>query len=77
MSSLDLVLKFPNLKSQKFKFVRLESLKMCKLDMGPMLKKTGIEGCVFVHASGFIGGNKTKEGAFQMAINTIKAANLL
>ncbi|KAJ6259942.1 hypothetical protein Dda_5586 [Drechslerella dactyloides] len=28
---------------------------------------TGIEGCVFVHASGFIGGNKTYEGALEMA----------
>ncbi|KAJ7487630.1 GAMM1 protein [Mycena galericulata] len=28
---------------------------------------SGIEGCVFVHASGFIGGNKTKEGALQLA----------
>ncbi|KAK7064207.1 hypothetical protein R3P38DRAFT_3301776 [Favolaschia claudopus] len=27
----------------------------------------GIEGCVFIHASGFIGGNKTKEGALQLA----------
>ncbi|KAF7347808.1 hypothetical protein MVEN_01538300 [Mycena venus] len=27
----------------------------------------GIEGCVFVHASGFIGGNKTKEGALRLA----------
>jgi len=30
-------------------------------------KVTGIEGCVFVHAAGFIGGNKTFEGAFAMA----------
>lgn len=30
-------------------------------------EKTGIEGCVFVHASGFIGGNKTREGAMEMA----------
>lgn len=30
-------------------------------------KVTGIEGGVFVHASGFIGGNKTKEGALKMA----------
>jgi uncharacterized UPF0160 family protein len=30
-------------------------------------KKAGIEGCVFVHAAGFIGGNKTYEGALQMA----------
>ncbi|KFY63868.1 hypothetical protein V496_03654 [Pseudogymnoascus sp. VKM F-4515 (FW-2607)] len=28
---------------------------------------TGIEGGVFVHAAGFIGGNKTKEGALAMA----------
>ncbi|RXW22958.1 hypothetical protein EST38_g2897 [Candolleomyces aberdarensis] len=28
---------------------------------------TGIDGGVFVHASGFIGGNKTKDGALQMA----------
>lgn len=27
----------------------------------------GVEGCVFVHASGFIGGNKTKEGALGLA----------
>ncbi|KAI8925599.1 metal-dependent protein hydrolase [Entophlyctis helioformis] len=28
---------------------------------------SGIDGCVFVHASGFIGGNKTKDGALKMA----------
>ncbi|KAI8802431.1 metal-dependent protein hydrolase [Cladochytrium replicatum] len=28
---------------------------------------SGIPGCVFVHASGFIGGNKTLEGALTMA----------
>lgn len=27
----------------------------------------GIPDCVFVHASGFIGGNATKEGALEMA----------
>lgn len=27
----------------------------------------GIDGCVFVHAGGFIGGNKTREGALAMA----------
>lgn len=27
----------------------------------------GIPGCIFVHASGFIGGNKTYEGALEMA----------
>ncbi|PWN94202.1 metal-dependent protein hydrolase [Acaromyces ingoldii] len=29
--------------------------------------KTGIPGCIFVHQSGFIGGNATKEGALKMA----------
>lgn len=29
---------------------------------------SGIEGCIFVHASGFIGGNKTYQGALQMAV---------
>ncbi|KAM6294442.1 LOW QUALITY PROTEIN: MYG1 exonuclease [Aegotheles albertisi] len=28
---------------------------------------TGIPGCVFVHASGFIGGHRTREGALEMA----------
>ena len=28
---------------------------------------SGIPDCVFVHISGFIGGNKTYEGALQMA----------
>ncbi|KAK9451819.1 metal-dependent protein hydrolase [Limtongia smithiae] len=28
---------------------------------------TGIDGGIFVHASGFIGGNKTREGALEMA----------
>lgn len=30
-------------------------------------QEAGIAGCVFVHASGFIGGNKTLEGALAMA----------
>jgi hypothetical protein len=30
-------------------------------------KVAGVPGCVFVHASGFIGGNDTYEGALQMA----------
>lgn len=29
---------------------------------------TGIESCIFCHASGFIGGNQTKDGAFKMAV---------
>ena len=37
---------------------------------------SGIEGCIFVHASGFIGGNKTKEGALEMARRTMQASAL-
>lgn len=32
-----------------------------------------IDGCVFCHATGFIGGNKTREGAIEMALRSIKA----
>ncbi|CAM9829846.1 unnamed protein product [Chrysoparadoxa australica] len=30
-------------------------------------KASGIPGCIFVHVNGFIGGNKTREGALEMA----------
>ncbi|KAF8481208.1 GAMM1 protein [Russula ochroleuca] len=33
---------------------------------------SGIEGCIFVHASGFTGGNKTKDGALEMAKRALK-----
>lgn len=33
----------------------------------------GIPGCIFAHASGFIGGNKTKEGALEMARRGLEA----
>ena len=33
---------------------------------------TGISGCVFVHAAGFIGGNKTFEGAKAMALKALE-----
>jgi len=32
-----------------------------------LIKVAGIDGCVFVHSSGFIGGNKTFDGALAMA----------
>ncbi|XP_053508706.1 UPF0160 protein MYG1, mitochondrial [Ictalurus furcatus] len=35
---------------------------------------SGIPDCVFVHASGFIGGNKTKEGVLEMARRTLQAS---
>jgi len=34
--------------------------------------KSGIKDCIFAHASGFIGGNKTKEGALEMAVKSLK-----
>ncbi|KAJ6410957.1 hypothetical protein OIU84_007666 [Salix udensis] len=34
---------------------------------------TGIPGCVFVHMSGFIGGNQSYEGALEMARTSLKA----
>lgn len=33
---------------------------------------SGIPDCIFVHANGFIGGNKTREGALSMAIKTLQ-----
>ncbi|KAG7244802.1 hypothetical protein INR49_029821 [Caranx melampygus] len=35
---------------------------------------SGIKDCIFVHAGGFIGGNKTREGALEMARRTLQAA---
>ncbi|KAK7915564.1 hypothetical protein WMY93_011325 [Mugilogobius chulae] len=35
---------------------------------------SGIKECIFVHASGFIGGNKTQKGALEMARRTLQAA---
>jgi uncharacterized UPF0160 family protein len=32
---------------------------------------SGIPGCIFVHTSGFIGGNASREGALQMAIQSL------
>ncbi|CAL8340107.1 unnamed protein product [Merluccius merluccius] len=39
-------------------------------------KLSGINGCIFVHAGGFIGGNKTQEGALEMARRTLQASAL-
>lgn len=35
-------------------------------------KIAGVEGCVFVHAAGFIGGNKTFEGAKAMVLKALE-----
>eukprot|EP00698_Gefionella_okellyi_P021605 TRINITY_DN703_c0_g1_i1.p1 TRINITY_DN703_c0_g1~~TRINITY_DN703_c0_g1_i1.p1 ORF type:complete len:281 (-),score=49.70 TRINITY_DN703_c0_g1_i1:24-866(-) len=36
-------------------------------------KVVGVDGCIFVHATGFIGGHRTQMGALQMAINALTA----
>lgn len=38
----------------------------CGLRDDELSTKCGIEGCIFVHANGFIGGNKTFDGALKM-----------
>jgi len=35
-------------------------------------KESGIPGCIFIHSSGFIGGNATKEGALTMATRSVE-----
>jgi uncharacterized UPF0160 family protein len=36
-------------------------------------KLTGVEGCIFIHASGFIGGAKSKASALQLAKLALQA----
>ncbi|KAJ6634812.1 MYG1 protein [Pseudolycoriella hygida] len=38
-----------------------------------LAKISGIKGAIFVHATGFIGGCKTREGALEMAIKSLNA----
>lgn len=35
-----------------------------------------INGCIFVHHTGFIGGNKTRDGALKMALTSIELSNI-
>ncbi|XP_048731571.2 MYG1 exonuclease-like [Ostrea edulis] len=37
-----------------------------------LTEKSGIAGCIFIHAGGFIGGNHTYEGALEMAKQSLK-----
>lgn len=37
-------------------------------------KLSGISGCIFVHANGFIGGNQTYEGVLKMATESLRLA---
>jgi len=43
----------------------------CGLRDDELSKASGIEGCIFVHANGFIGGNSTETGAREMAIKAL------
>ncbi|OWM75525.1 hypothetical protein CDL15_Pgr021689 [Punica granatum] len=60
---------FSNFESRKPLPVSWRGLEGDKLS-----KVAGIPGCVFVHMSGFIGGNKTCEGALAMARASLCAA---
>lgn len=44
----------------------------CGIRDSELDRVVGIDGCIFVHASGFIGGNKTRQGALDMALLAIK-----
>ena len=44
----------------------------CGIRGEELSKLCGVEGCVFVHAGGFIGGNATYEGALAMAIKAME-----
>ena len=37
-----------------------------------LIEKSKIPGCIFVHSSGFIGGNETYDGALEMARRSLQ-----
>jgi len=39
----------------------------CGLRDQVLSDKSGVAGCIFIHASGFIGGHQTQEGALKLA----------
>ena len=43
------------------------------LENDQLSEVAGIPGCIFVHMSGFIGGNRTYDGALAMARASLKA----
>ena len=47
----------------------------CGLRDEELSRVSGIEGCVFVHANGFIGGNLSYQGALAMAVKTIETCS--
>ncbi len=40
-----------------------------------LIAKSGIPGSTFVHANGFVGENKTKQGALRMAVNALEGSS--
>lgn len=44
----------------------------CGLRDDALSKEADIEGCIFVHSSGFIGGNTTREGTLKMASKSLE-----
>ena len=59
-------------KDQKFESRMKLHPEWCALRDEELIAKSGIDGATFVHAAGFIGGNKTREGALAMAAKTIE-----
>lgn len=49
--------------------------KWCGVRDDVLSELTGIPGCVFVHANGFIGGNETYEGVLKMATESLRLAS--
>lgn len=45
----------------------------CGIRDEELSKVSGIQNCIFCHTTGFIGGNKTKEGCLQMAYKSLEA----
>lgn len=46
----------------------------CGLRDEDLSKKAGIDGCTFVHATGFTGGNRTLEGAIEMCERSLETS---
>jgi uncharacterized UPF0160 family protein len=47
----------------------------CGLRDQELSEKSGVENCIFVHSNGFIGGNKTYEGALRMLQKSLNLKN--
>ena len=58
--------------NQYSEFDQRQSLKWKGLRDESLSTESGIDHCIFVHSSGFIGGNKTFEGALNMAIKSMQ-----